>query len=216
MHSIAFAAALAVATNAANVFRSCQKPTMQQDFDVSKYLGTWYEQRRDKDCAYEDGVCNTANYQLTDNPKKLRVRNNEYHEDESEWEGGTGTATIVDPDAHEGYLKVKFVPLVPAGDYKILETDYDNYTVIYTCTGVPHTFNVEYAWILTRDQNPSDEIMSKALSVLAEKVPKYDFDTAFYETPQMLSDGSACPGNAPTSTQEKFWGVKQAIEFFTQ
>ena len=179
----AFAAEQALASK---VFRGCQEPTVQQQFDLDAYLGLWYEQRRDKECSYEDGICNTAQYSLTDDPDTIRVRNNEL--DDGVWGGGTGKAFVVDPSKDEGYLKVKFVPLVPAGDYKIMETDYTNYTVLYTCTGFLGAYSVEYVWILTREPEPSDDVMNKALDVVRTKVPKYDM-SALAATHQ----GDDCP-----------------------
>ena len=176
MKGLTIAAALAMGEAlASNVFRGCQTPEVQQNFDLDAYLGEWYEQRRDKDCAYESGVCTTATYSMNDDGS-IRVLNNDYVEENSEWGGGVGRATIVDPSKDEGYLKVKFVPLVPAGDYKILETDYTSYTVLYTCMGLPGVYNIEYVWILTREQDPSDEVMDHALDVIRTKVPKYDMD----------------------------------------
>ena len=84
---------------------------------------------------------------------------------------------------------------MPWGDYKVLETDNDNYTVVYTCMGLPGIYNIEYAWILTRDPYPSDAVMDKALAALASGVPKYDM-TALYATPQgegALKSGADCP-----------------------
>ena len=198
MRGITIVAALAAQqANASNVFRSCLTPEVQQDFKLDAYLGLWYEQRRDKDCSYEHGTCTTASYSMNDDGS-IRVLNNDYIEEKSQWSGGIGRATVVDPSKNEGYLKVKFVRFQPAGDYKVLETDYENYTVVYTCIGVPHVFNIEYAWILTREANPSEEVMNKALSVLAAKVPKYNI-SALQSTPQ----GSACPySTAPTSQIE--------------
>ena len=172
MKAIALAAA-AQQVNAENVFRGCQNPTVQQNFDLDAYLGLWYEARRDKECKYESGICNTADYQLRDDGD-IRVRNNELDDKTAAWGGGTGKAFVVDPSKDEGYLKVKFVPFVPAGDYKVLETDYDNYAVLYTCMGLPGLFNIEYVWILTREVYPTEAVMQQALDVVSTKVPKYD------------------------------------------
>lgn len=156
------------------------------------------------DCIYESGICNTAGYSLRDDGD-IRVINNEW--DDNKWGGGVGKAFVVDPSKDEGYLKVKFVPLVPAGDYKVVSTDYDSYTVIYTCMGLPGVYNIEYVWILTRDVNPSDEVMNAAFDVVKEKLPKYDL-TALYSTPQgagALESGEDCPyTSAPTTPKGYF------------
>ena len=167
--------------SASDVMRGCQEPKVQQDFDLDAYLGLWYEQRRDKECTYEHGICSTANYSYYDDGT-IRVLNNEWSEEDNEWGGGIGRATVVDPSAHEGYLKVKFVPIVPAGDYKILSTDYVNYTVVYTCSGIRGVYNREYAWVLTREAEPSEEIVEQALSEMRRRIPRYDM-SQLMETP---------------------------------
>ena len=174
----------------------CQQPEVQQDFDLDRYFGLWYEARRDKDCTFEGkvgvGKCNTATYSMTDDGT-IHVLNNEYEDDKGKWQDGfAGKATIVDPDAHEGYLRVKFRFYIPEGDYKVLETDYDNYSVVYTCFGVKHIYNIEYIWILTRDMNPSDEILQKAYDAVKRAVPKYDLNN-LHVTETTLDNGDACP-----------------------
>ncbi len=82
--------------------------------------------------------------------------NNEWYADEQKWGGGIGTAYVVDPSKDEGYLKVKFVPLIPAGDYKVIATDYDNYLVIYSCIGLGPLLSKEYVWVLARETTVSE------------------------------------------------------------
>ena len=187
-------AAMVASVEASKIYGSCQEPEVQQNFDLNRYLGLWYESRRDTDCAYESGICVTASYSMNADGT-VRVRNNEWMEETNEWSGGTGQAFEVDPSKDEGYLKVKFGRFIPAGDYKILETDYDNYTVVYGCSGIPNTYNIEYAWILTRDANPSQAIVDKGLEVIRTKIPTYNM-SALYATPTgdaALSNGGDCP-----------------------
>ena len=169
---LSFATAFAMA-EAGKADRECQMPEVQQNFDVEAYTGIWYEQRRDKDCYYESGICDTATYSIK-NETTLRVLNNDYVEDTDKWRGGAVNGVIVDPSKHEGYLKITFLPFVPGGDYKILGTDYESYTVLYTCLTYPIKSNLEFVWILTRDPNPSDDVMNTALDVIRTKIPLYD------------------------------------------
>ena len=154
-------------------------PDVEQNFDVDAYLGLWYEAYRDVECRYESGICDTAHYSLRDDGD-IRVRNNDYID--GEWTGGVGKAYQVDPSQNDGYLKVKFAPLIPAGDYKVLSTDYENYTVIYTCAGLAGLYNIEYVWILCRDTDPSQDIIDTAMDAVRTKVPLYDI-TALTRTP---------------------------------
>ena len=50
-----------------------------------------------------------------------------------------------------GQCRVKIGRAPFWGDYKILDTDYKNWAVVYSCTDViPGVWKTEYAWILTR------------------------------------------------------------------
>ena len=149
MQTLLSTVALVGAASAAHQIRGCQNPPVVQHFKVDDFLGRWYEIIRDKDCWYEKGICNTANYALKDDGN-IRVLNNEWYAEENKWGGGLGYAFIVDPAKDEGYLKVKFTSYVPAGDYKIIGTDYNNYAVIYSCVGLGPLASQEYVWVLAR------------------------------------------------------------------
>ena len=132
---------------------------------------------------------------MNDDGKSIRVVNDQWIEADNKWSGGIGKATVVDPSKDEGYLQVKFGRFIPAGDYKVVETDYTSYTVIYTCTGLPGIYNIEYVWILTRDPIPSQDVLDKAMEAIHTKIPKYDSDVLF-ATPQgsaALTSGDDCP-----------------------
>ena len=116
---------------------------------MDRYLGKWYENMRDKDTAYEMGICSSDTYSLNDDGS-IRVRFNEWIEGNGEWNGLTGRAIVKNPERKEGYLEVKFGPVFPAGSYHLLGTDYDNYAVVYSCEGIADFYNIEYTWILTR------------------------------------------------------------------
>lgn len=59
-----------------------------------------------------------------------------------------------------------FVAGTPFGDYNVLETDYDNYGLVYTCREtLGGLASLQYAWILTRGKKVSDEQMQKFLDV---------------------------------------------------
>ena len=123
-------------------------------------MGLWYEQNRDKQCFYESGECVVANYTLNDDGT-IKIRNDEYFEKFDFWKGAEGVGTIDDPKKHEGYLKVS-IRGSPPGDYKIIATDYTNYSVVFSCMEV-FGFSFENLWILTRDTVPEQKVIDQAV-----------------------------------------------------
>lgn len=95
--------------------------TPVQDFEVDRYLGTWYEIAR-LDHRFERGLSNvSAEYSLKDNGK-IRVINKGLDED-GEWNEAEGRARFA-RDEDEGYLKVSFFgPFF--GTYAVFNLDED-------------------------------------------------------------------------------------------
>ena len=46
------------------------------------------------------------------------------------------------------------------GDYWILDTDYETYSVVYSCSQVAF-LKLELGWVLTREENPPEATVSK-------------------------------------------------------
>ena len=77
---------------------------------------------------------------------------------EGEYTQICGYAFQPNPDTDPGKLKVKF-PVSPVpGDYFILDTDYDNYSCVYSCNEYIGKVQI-YVWILSRSIHPSDEMV---------------------------------------------------------
>merc|ERR1711997_1300465 len=87
-----------------------------------------------------------------------------------------GYAEAPNPE-EPGSLLVHF-PFSPAGDYWVLDTDYDNYASIYACQSILGLFKIEFAWILVRDpSNVSEETKTKAL----EAFTRNNLETGTFE-----------------------------------
>ena len=122
----------------------CPKQQLVQNFSIPQYTGDWYERVRIEGIPYESGECGTANYQLkTDG--KLKVVNSELREN-GEWNVVEGEAYC---EGTAAQCHVRFSSFAPWGDYEVIDTDYTNYTVIYSCTDFV-VFHDEIGWILTR------------------------------------------------------------------
>lgn len=148
--------------NAALIGRSvgaskCPVVTTKPDFEIEKYLGVWYEITKLPNVFQGDMYCVSAVY----TPRAeggINVNNKGFKPDGSD-SGILGWAEQNDP-AHPGTLDL-FFPGRPAGDYLVLDTDYDEFALIYSCGNVGF-FKIEFGWLLARTPTVSAEVMAKA------------------------------------------------------
>uniref|UniRef100_A0A3B1KAJ7 Apolipoprotein D n=1 Tax=Astyanax mexicanus TaxID=7994 RepID=A0A3B1KAJ7_ASTMX len=100
-----------------------------------------------------------------------------------------GTAKAKDP-SEPAKLEVSFFEGVPPGNYWVLSTDYDNYTLVYGCTNYLNLFHVEFAWILSRGRSLPKETLVELQDILISNGIKIDTLTS---TDQELKRCSAMP-----------------------
>jgi len=186
--------ALVGIVNAGVSVGSCPTPQLQQNFNASAYMGLWHEQARDAGMPWESNDCQQARYSINADGT-VAVLNSQY---DPKADQVTTAAAVATFDGAQG--KVKFFPYAPAGDYRVLYTDYENVAVVYSCD----TFLVaktEYIWVLTRSQEPIEAYIYQGLQVLKEKVPDYD-QTQIRRTLQGPSANCKYLQNADYSVQE--------------
>jgi apolipoprotein D and lipocalin family protein len=68
-----------------------------------------------------------------------------------------------------GVLKVYFPVSPVAGDYEVLETDYESYAAVWSCVNVLGLFHQEVGYVLTRDQVPSEDLKEKVRQVYRDQ-----------------------------------------------
>lgn len=146
---------------------SCGKPQLQENFNAQSYMGLWHEQARDGGMPWESNDCQQARYSINADGT-VAVLNSQYDPKADEVTSAAAVATFVGAQG-----KVKFFPYAPAGDYRVLYTDYENVAVVYSCDSYLLA-KTEYIWILTRSQEPIEAFIYKGLQVIKEKVPGYD------------------------------------------
>ena len=127
------------------------------NFELNRYLGTWYEIAR-LDHRFERGLSRvTANYSMRDDGG-VSVVNRGYQLSSEEWEEATGKAYFVGaPDI--GQLKVSFFgPFY--GGYNIMELDKDDYQ--YALVAGPDR---SYLWILARSPKLDQETLDALVNI---------------------------------------------------
>ena len=134
-------------------------------FELTNYLGKWYEVAR-LDHSFERGLSQvTAEYGLR-NDGGISVLNRGYSEEEAEWKEAEGKAYFVDSTT-DGYLKVSFFgPFY--GSYVVFELDRENYS--YAFVSGPNT---DYLWLLSRTKTVEQEVIEKFVQMSKER----GFDT---------------------------------------
>ncbi|XP_042900923.1 apolipoprotein D [Parasteatoda tepidariorum] len=126
----------------------CPDVPVKQNFDVNKYVGVWYEIEK-YPMPFESGLkCITANYTAKDD--YVVVVNAGISERTGKVQSIEGKATIPDKNV-PSKLKVKFNYMPFKSNYWVLDTDYDEYSVVYSCFSVLHLFKTEFVWILSRE-----------------------------------------------------------------
>ncbi|XP_036376281.1 apolipoprotein D-like [Megalops cyprinoides] len=140
----------------------CPKPPVQLTFDVAKYMGRWYEIEK-LPAAFELGKCNQATYTLK--PEGVvQVVNAELLSDGIVNEI-VGTARVKDP-SQPAILEVSFFEGAPSAPYWVLSTDYENYSLVYSCTNYLGFFYVDFAWILSRSRTLAATTVEQLRSTL--------------------------------------------------
>jgi apolipoprotein D and lipocalin family protein len=135
------------------------------NFDLNRYLGTWYEIAR-LDHSFERGLEQvTANYSMREDGG-VRVINRGYRTEDNIWKEAEGRAYFVnEPD--QGFLKVSFFgPFY--GSYIVFELDQKDYQ--YAFISGP---DKSYLWFLSRTPTVSEELKQRFI----DRAVQLGFDT---------------------------------------
>lgn len=148
---------------------SCQQITYKaraiDNFEVDRYLGTWYEIAR-FDFKFEKDLNNTtATYSLNEDGT-IKVLNKGYNPFKQEWKTAEGKAKFIG-SPKIGQLKVSFFGPFYSG-YNILALDAEyKYALV---AGK----NLKYLWILSREKSLPEDIKAKYLKIAEDAGYKTD------------------------------------------
>jgi len=129
-----------------------------QNFDLNRYMGTWYEIAR-LDSRFEKGLSHvTAKYKLNDDGS-IEVTNRGWDTEKQTWDEIIGKAHVASDDGSAS-LKVSFFGPFYAG-YNVIAIDTVAYSYALVCGS-----DREYLWLLSRipilDRNITQEMLSQA------------------------------------------------------
>lgn len=130
------------------------------EFEITPYLGKWYEIAR-LDHSFERGLSNvTAQYTLRDDGG-VSVQNRGYNDSKAQWKEATGKAYFKGAD-NVGHLKVSFFgPFY--GSYVVFELDRTNYSYAYVTS-----YNKDSLWFLSREPVVSEAQYKRFIEVVGE------------------------------------------------
>lgn len=131
----------------------CPDVTVIQNFDANRYLGKWYEDEKFFFIAELGLKCISANYSLNEDGS-IKVVNSGINRLTGRDSSAVGRATLGKDDPAK--LSVKFSKYQPAGPYWILDTDYETYSLVWSCSDF-YFARTEIAWILTRSRDGLDD-----------------------------------------------------------
>ncbi|XP_047994051.1 uncharacterized protein LOC125232436 [Leguminivora glycinivorella] len=171
------------------VFRgSCDMsiPAMA-DFDAEKYMGLWHE-IESYPSAFQTGTCNNARYTLDAALGVVDVFNTQVID--QSLDTIRGNATIAEDADGTGKLVVTFpiagTPLTTSTDYWVLDTDYENYALVYTCYNIDPDTRGVWSWKLSRTKELSAEANATINAVIAS-IPV--LDDRYYQIRDQSPDG---------------------------
>ncbi|XP_074478292.1 apolipoprotein D-like isoform X2 [Sebastes fasciatus] len=134
----------------------CPQPSVQEDFDITKYMGTWYEIEK-LPALFGSGKCNQATYSLLADGT-VKVHNAELLSN-GKINSIEGVARVKN-SSQPAILGVSFFKDVPNGPYWVLNTDYQTYSLVYSCSEYGF-FHVDSAWILARTWVLTEDVIGQ-------------------------------------------------------
>lgn len=182
---------MAMEASAAPRLRRCPRDySPMESLDLDRYLGTWYEIHRDKFTPFEILLgCDIAEYTANDDGT-ITVKNSG-HRPIQGWSSVEGSAVLA--DTGDASLIVSFSGNTPSpsdeANYTVLDTDYETYSIVYSCGNIFGLASFDFLWILAREPQLDDQKMLELIGKIEDKLPDYGFFKNSIETRQ----GKTCP-----------------------
>lgn len=152
------------------------------DFDHDRYLGTWYETER-FDNPFEWYTRCVSDTYISRGDGSYTVLYNRI----GTWTGTNrtteGALDLV--TGSPGRFRASFAGWLPSGNYEIIDTDYDDYSIVYSCSDMFGITQIELAWIMSRERK---SLSRRQRSELYRRLTSLGIDTSRF----IVSDQSRC------------------------
>ena len=153
----------------------CDTVDPLDSFYPDRYMGTWYEIQHSMGQPFQPDSTSCTRAEYTDldaDAGTFKVYNN-YQLGRLPPVGVHGTASCAGQP--NGQCIVSFFgQKFDAPNYKIIDTDYDSYAMVYDCS----ENDMAYLWILSRTPTMDQTLFDSLNAQAAQKLPNYDFNNA--------------------------------------
>ena len=150
----------------------CDAIPALENFDATRYMGSWIEiQHHTGEYFQPDSWrCNQALYTDLDAEGNFKV----YNSSQLKWGprfGAHGHAKCpADSPLGHCFVKFFFQPWEKNSNYNIIDTDYETYSIIYTCGD-----GNEFLWIMSRTPTMDEATLTYVLTKAKTALPHFDF-----------------------------------------
>lgn len=152
----------------------CPEVSVLENFNLTEYMGVWYEIQRYETDFQVDLDCVTAEYLLPDlNVSRINIVHSGLLFDgtNSTFVEAHGVAELSFPEdsRNPAKLSVAYGGAEPdRSNYWVLGTDYHNYSLVWSCDQLTNNTYNEYAWVLSRTRDMKPEIYAQIYRLFAE------------------------------------------------
>ena len=147
---------------------------LADSFEADRYMGKWYEIYHSQNQIYQPDSwkCVTADYTDLKDDGTFKVYNSSKAKYWLPRFGVHGDGKCPADEAEGSCLVRFFAPIAPwpqHSNYQIVDTDYENYTIVYACE-----FNFQYLWIMSRTPTITEDFEQELLSKAFAYLPNYE------------------------------------------
>jgi apolipoprotein D and lipocalin family protein len=146
--------------------KECPKIVTQNPFDITQYVGFWYEVYR-SDIIFEVGSrCVNATY--TPNADGTVGVWNQAVNFMGDYTSIRGSAKVKNASEPAAFI-VTFDNPVRKGDYNVITSNYVDYALVYACQNIPVIDReLQFIWILSRTKSLSQAVVDELKKTLTD------------------------------------------------